>query len=884
MIGQVISHYKVTEKLGEGGMGIVYKAHDTELERDVALKFLPNYLTSDPAEKDRFFHEARAASALNHPNVTTIYEIREYNNQLYIAMEFVEGRSLKTIVTAGHDQPLPLSKILDIGIQVCEGLAASHEKGIVHRDIKSENIILTPKGQAKIMDFGLAKVKGATRLTKTGSTLGTAAYMSPEQAQGEEVDGRSDIFSFGVVLYELLTGRLPFRGEHPAALAYSILNESPQPVARFNEKVTPEIEYLVGKALAKDREDRYQHVDDLLADLRREKRNLEYAQAGHTISGAGTTNRFTAKSENTSHTKRERMIFAGVGTGLFFGIMVLIFFLFSKGKNWINPDWRPYPLPIPFKEIGYPGLSGDGNWLTFGAKDESGKWALYLMNVRQGGPRQVTTIATSFAPAADVSADGGLLLYTTLEGQPPELDCYTIYSTGGAPRRIVRGGFAPRFRLDGLRVGYIIGVDVTAPSPSGKREFWSVGTDGRDPHREFVDSAVQVVGRFSFAYAPDGKKIAWLRSFPMFYEEIVVYNLETGEERQITSDKSRIDEVAWVEGDKILYTTEKSGIFNLWLVPAGGGTPVQVTKGTEPVLGIKVSSDGRNLVYQQSREPADFWIVDIAENRSRQITLTDENNYSPAFSPDGKEIAFAAGDFVGYGPHATVPTHLYIIDKDGRNRRQLTFGDEVIWRVKWSPDGKRIAYGARKPSEPVDSFRTFVTEPAIPGYGKDLGVGIPAQNWLNTTTVQVATNDGVYLASIDGAARTKVTDDSTYATFIQGGKYILSQHYGRGKDHRIYLLDGGRKPKERRNTGRLLPWPSLDNVVVSGDGRTIFSWVASGTVTRMAAPDGKEERIPADFLGVYFIDDMSPSWDGKEMIIIKHRKESKIVMIENLFK
>jgi serine/threonine protein kinase/Tfp pilus assembly protein PilF len=283
-VDQTISHYKILEKLGEGGMGIVYKAHDAELNRIVALKFLPHYLTSDSLEKERFYHEARAASALNHPNITTIHEVKEFENpatagkQLYIAMEYVEGKTLKVLI---EHEILPIKKVLDIAIQVCDGLAAAHEKGIVHRDIKSENIMLTPKGQAKIMDFGLAKVKGSTKLTKEGSTLGTAAYMSPEQAQGEEVDYRSDIFSFGVVLYELLTGKLPFRGEHHAALMYSIINEEPPPIARFNEKVTPEIERIVSRALAKDKEDRYQHADDLLAELRHERKKLEYAKTGY---------------------------------------------------------------------------------------------------------------------------------------------------------------------------------------------------------------------------------------------------------------------------------------------------------------------------------------------------------------------------------------------------------------------------------------------------------------------------------------------------------------------------------------------------------------------------------------------------------------------------
>ncbi len=279
MIGKIISHYKIVEKLGEGGMGVVYKAQDTKLDRLVALKFLPPHLTSESEEKERFIHEAKAASALNHTNITTIYEIDEFEGQMFIVMEYCEGKTLKQII---EKETISIKKVLDIGIQICEGLALAHEKGIVHRDIKSDNIMLTPRGQVKIMDFGLAKLKGATKLTKTRSTLGTLAYMSPEQAQGEEVDQRSDIFSFGVVLYELLTGKLPFGGEHQAAIVYSVINEEPQPVARFNNQVSAKLEDMVFKALAKDKEERYQHADELLADLRREKKSLDYVKTGVT--------------------------------------------------------------------------------------------------------------------------------------------------------------------------------------------------------------------------------------------------------------------------------------------------------------------------------------------------------------------------------------------------------------------------------------------------------------------------------------------------------------------------------------------------------------------------------------------------------------------------
>ena len=254
---------------------MVYKAQDTKLGRIVALKFLPKHLLCDEEAKTRFVHEAKAASALDHTNIATIHEIDEVEGECFISMAYIEGKSIKELI---KEKKLSIEDILRIAIQIGEGLHAAHKKDITHRDIKSDNIMLTDEGVAKIMDFGLAKLKGATKLTTTGSTLGTLAYMSPEQAQGIEVDQRSDIFSLGVVLYEMITGQLPFKGEHEAAIIYSIINETPEPLARYKANVPDGLQRAIDKALAKDKAERYQHADELLADLRHEKKNLEYVK------------------------------------------------------------------------------------------------------------------------------------------------------------------------------------------------------------------------------------------------------------------------------------------------------------------------------------------------------------------------------------------------------------------------------------------------------------------------------------------------------------------------------------------------------------------------------------------------------------------------------
>jgi eukaryotic-like serine/threonine-protein kinase len=264
--GQTVSHYRLLGKLGQGGMGVVYRAHDIRLDRDVALKFLPTGLTQDPDAKQRFINEARAASALQHEHICVVHDIDETEDgQLFICMDYYEGRTLREKIDQGL---LQIKDAVDVAAQVARGLMKAHAHGIVHRDVKPENIIVTGDNTAKIMDFGLAKLKGASGLTRSQSTVGTLFYMSPEQARGIDVDRRSDIFALGIVLYEMITGRRPFRGEHEAAIIYSVLNETPEPLSRYAQGVPPGLQHVVEKALAKDVAQRYQHIDEMLADLR----------------------------------------------------------------------------------------------------------------------------------------------------------------------------------------------------------------------------------------------------------------------------------------------------------------------------------------------------------------------------------------------------------------------------------------------------------------------------------------------------------------------------------------------------------------------------------------------------------------------------------------
>jgi len=702
-VGRQIGPYKVRSLLGAGGMGEVYLAQDPRLDRNIALKVLPTELASDPDRMRRFVREAKAASALKHPNVAMIFEIGESSGVHFIAMEYVEGQTLATRIGG---RPLETAEILDIALQVADALDEAHGKRIIHRDIKPANLMLTTRDQVKVLDFGLAKIThsegqpvasdlSTIRSTETGVVMGTAQYMSPEQVLGKKVDHRADIFSLGVVLYEMATGRLPFAGGSSSETTDRILHAQPAAIARFNYNVPTELERIVRKCLEKDLERRYQSARELLIDLKNLKRDSE-SPTGVAM-GEGPKQAAPPVSKAGWRTWVPGLI--GLAAVLLLLIGMAAWYQVSRSRSESSLS---SPKTIPFTSFpgneSEPAFSPDGNQVAFVWDGENGdNYDIYVKVIDGGTPLRLTSNpAPESSPAW--SPDGRRIAF--LRRSSDRYEIFVISSLGGPERKL--GQSAAQWFLTPIGLSwsadskFLAIVDRSSPQDSDSIFLLSTETGEKRrltfPSRELTDRTP--------VFSPDGHMLAFnRRKDPHYVGDIFLLAVSdgtaTGEPRRLTFDDKNLRRFDWTpDGHSLVFSSNRGGDYGLWKIGLSGGEPQRLAAGGDNVSALSLSTQGHRLVYEQVIRDRNIWriggpgllgqISTIKGSSATRLIASTKTEYDPQFSPEGLRIAFAS--------NRSGTMEIWVCASDGSNPVPVTALGGAAGSPRWSPDGQQIVF------------------------------------------------------------------------------------------------------------------------------------------------------------------------------------------------
>ena len=817
MIGQTLSHYKVIEKLGSGGMGDVYVAEDMKLGRKVALKVLPPEVASEERLM-RFEREAKAIAALNHPNIVTVFSVEESEDVHFITMELVPGKTLSELIPK---KGLPLNKFFEIAIPLADAVSTAHDQGIIHRDLKPDNLMVSEEGRLKILDFGLAKLKqefaeeGLSELptqspTQEGRILGTVAYMSPEQAEGKQIDHRSDIFSIGIILYEMATGQRPFKGDTTASMLSSILRDTPTSATEINPDLPRDLGKVIKRCLEKEPRRRYQTAIDVFNELEELKKDID---SGEVFEGA----------PSRPQSKGKLWLFAATVAVLALALTGILTYILRPSAEKALQLTNPMQLTMAIGVETEPSWSPEGGRLAY-SSNQSGNWDIWVSQVGGGPPVNLTADHTGWDRSPSWSPDGSqIAFYSEREG----VGYFIMPALGGPSRKVIAAGAhdipsefqnAPQWSSDGKRLVGVVreGVDVFAETvslESGSSE--RVLLPGRaGDHRMHLN------------WSPDERLFAYVdgKNDTSQVTQIHLFRISDGTDIVVTTGWSNDWSPSWSEDGRFLYfVSNYGGSMDLWRQPLGDdgtlqGSPQRITTGVG-MRSTVFSPDGSKLAYQRGTTVSNIWRIPILHDRpatwadARQLTFEQAYIEFLDLSPDGDRL-IVSSDRSGN-------PDLWMISIEDGTMRQLTTNPTPDWAPKWSPDGKEVVFYAYRSGAreiwvmPVGfgsarQITSSETRNAIPDWSPD-GRNIAFASWESGSP-------DIWVVSAEGGEPRQVTNNIAndyYPAWSPDGRWFAFFSF-RGGMTRIW-----RMPAEGGTPERLTSIPSW-GPAWSPDGTRIF--------------------------------------------------------------